>query len=299
MERALGRVQKRGFRVKTYGDIYRKYNYLAGDDATRAAELNTAFADPETSAVWCARGGYGVVRILDRIDFDLIRRNPKVLVGFSDITLLHTAIHLQTGLITFHGPNLQDGFGKPDDMPAPSERALWQALSANGAGAPSVSALQRKERYRFDLTDVENLALNPIVGGVATGRLAGGNLAVLAGVMGTPFEIETTGCVLFLEDIGERAYRIDRYLSQFKLAGKLSAVAGVLLGDFSYEEGDKADEQKGILTVFQEYLGPLGVPVLAGFPAGHERFNLTLPMGAQVQLDADQRTITVCERPTE
>jgi muramoyltetrapeptide carboxypeptidase len=299
LERALGRLQKRGFRVKTYADIYRRANYLAGDDATRASELNAAFADPETSAVWCARGGYGVVRILDRIDFDAIRRNPKVLVGFSDITLLHTAIHQRTGLVTFHGPNLQDGFGKPDDMPAPTERALWQALSASGSGAPSGSALLKDEGYRFDLTDIEDLALNPIAGGVATGRLTGGNLAVLAGIMGTPFEIETAGRILFLEDVSERAYRIDRYLKQFKLAGKLSAVAGVLLGDFSYDEGDKADEQKDILLVFEEYLGTLGVPVLAGFPAGHERFNLALPMGAQVRLDADQRSVTVCECPTE
>lgn len=299
IERALGRVQERGFRVKTYGDIYRKRNYLAGDDATRAAELNAAFADPATSIIWCARGGYGVVRILDRIDFDLIRRNPKVLIGFSDITLLHTAIYQRTGLITFHGPNLQDGFGKPDDMPAPNEAALWQALGARESGARSGSPATPHKGYQFDFGGVDSLALLPIAGGIATGPLVGGNLAVLAGVMGTPFEIETAGCVLFLEDVSERAYRIDRYLSQFKLAGKLPAVAGILLGNFSYDEGDKADDQKDALTVLEEYLGPLGVPVLAGFPAGHERFNLALPMGAQLRIDADQRSVTVCECPTE
>ena len=100
--------------------------YLAGDDATRADEFMAAFADPETTAVWCARGGYGVMRLLDRIDFDVIRRNPKVFVGFSDITALHIAIQQRTGLVTFHGPNLQDGFGKPDDMPAANEAALWR-----------------------------------------------------------------------------------------------------------------------------------------------------------------------------
>jgi muramoyltetrapeptide carboxypeptidase len=124
-------------------------------------------------------------------------------------------------------------------------------------------------------------------------------LALICCVMGTPFEVETAGRILFLEDISERLYRIDRYLSQLKLAGKLSAVAGVLLGTFSYEESEKADEQSEIRALFKEYLEPLGVPVLAGFPAGHERYNLALPMGALVKIDADEKCVTVCERPTE
>jgi muramoyltetrapeptide carboxypeptidase len=297
MERALARVQERGFRIKTYGDIFRSRGYLAGDDATRAAELMAAFADPETTAVWCARGGYGVVRILDRLDFEVIRRNPKVFIGFSDITLLHIAIQQRTGLITFHAPNLQDGFGKPDDMPAANEAALWRAVLASEEQPPSASTPLRG--YVFDFSGVDNADLRPICAGAATGRLIGGNLAVICGVMGTQFEVETNGCILFLEDISERAYRIDRYLSQLKLAGKLSAVAGVLLGTFSYEEREKADQQSDIHALFKEYLDPLGVPVLAGFPAGHERYNLALPMGAYVKVDADQKSVSVCECPTE
>lgn len=297
MERALARVQERGFRIKTYGDIYRSRGYLAGDDATRAAELMAAFADPETACVWCARGGYGVVRILARLDFDMIRRNPKVFVGFSDITLLHTAIHQRTGLITFHGPNLQDGFGKLDDMPAANETALWQAVRSDVES--DASHATPANTYTFDFSAVDNIHLQTIRPGVARGRLIGGNLAVISGVVGTPFEIETAGRILFLEDISERAYRIDRYLSQLKLAGKLSGVSGILLGTFSYDEGDKADEQSEIVAVFQDYLGQLGVPVLAGFPAGHERFNLALPVGALVEVNADQQCVTVCERPTE
>ena len=296
MERALARVRERGFRIKTYGDLYRSHGYMAGDDATRAAELMAAFADLETAAVWCARGGYGVVRILDRIDFDVIGRNPKVFVGFSDITLLHIAIQQRTGLVTFHAPNLQDGFGKPDDMPSANEDALWRAVLEVG----EQEATSTSDRgYSFEFDSVDNLELWPICAGVATGRLIGGNLAVICGVIGTPFEIETAGRILFLEDISERAYRIDRYLSQLKLAGKLSRVTGVLLGTFSYEEGDKTDEQSDIHALFKEYLEPLGVPVLAGFPAGHERYNLALPMGALVTIDADQMSVTVCECPTE
>ena len=297
MERALARVQERGFRIKTYGDIYRSRGYLAGEDEMRAAELMAAFADPETACVWCARGGYGVVRILDRIDFGVIARNPKVVVGFSDITLLHVTIQQQTSLLTFHAPNLQDGFGKPDEMPAANEAALWQAVLARNEQKQGGSTTDRG--YTYDFGNVDNANLQPICPGVATGRLIGGNLAVMCGVVGTPFEVETTDRVLFLEDISERAYRIDRYLSQLKLAGKLATVAGVLLGTFSYEEGEKADKQSDIHAVFKEYLGDLGVPVLAGFPAGHDRYNLALPMGAQVKIDADQKSVTVCECPTE
>lgn len=297
MERALARMQERGFRIKTYGDIYRSRGYLAGDDKTRVAELMAAFADPETTGVWCARGGYGVVRILDQLDFSVIGRNPKVFVGFSDITLLHVAIQQRTGLITFHAPNLQDGFGKPDDMPPANEAALWQALL--DSDEHQVLASTAHDGYTYDFSDVEGVNLEPICSGVATGRLIGGNLAVISGVVGTPFEVETAGRILFLEDISERAYRIDRYLSQLKLAGKLATVAGVLLGTFSYDEGERADEQSDIQAVFKEYLGNLGVPVLTGFPAGHDQYNLALPMGALVKVDANQRCVTVCESPTE
>jgi muramoyltetrapeptide carboxypeptidase len=252
IERAIARVEARGFRIKTYGDIYRSQGYLAGDDATRASEFMEAFRDPDTSAVWCARGGYGVVRILDRLDFEVIARNPKVFVGFSDITLLHFAIQGRTGLVTFHAPNLQDGFGKQDDMPAANEAALWRAVLA--ADEQPTSASTAHHGYTFDFGDVDNAALQPICAGTATGRLIGGNLAVVCGVIGTPYEIETAGRILFLEDISERAYRIDRYLSQLRLARKLSMVAGVLLGTFSYEEGEKADEQSDIRALCRCWL---------------------------------------------
>jgi muramoyltetrapeptide carboxypeptidase len=296
MQRAFARVEARGFRLKTYGDLYRSRGYLAGDDATRTAELMAAFADPETAAVWCARGGYGVLRILDRIDFNVFSNNPKVFVGFSDITLLHLAIQQRTGLITFHGPNLQDGFGKPDDMPTANEAALWQAILESDEPAQCESPVETG--YAYDFKNVENLDLQPICPGVATGQLTGGNLTVISSVIGTPFEIETARRILFLEDVGERAYRLDRYLSQLKLAGRLANLAGVLLGSFSFGEGDKADSQADIQAVFKDYFGQLSIPVLAGFPAGHDRYNLALPVGARMQIDADQKIIQVCERPT-
>lgn len=293
IDRALSRIEQRGFRTKTYGDIYRSRGYLAGDDATRAAELMEAFADPETTAVWCARGGYGVMRLLDRIDLEVIRRKPKIFVGFSDITALHHAFHQEAGLVTFHGPNLQDGFGKPDDMPPANERALWQAILADSQSLPA------NEETPIDLTGADTSKLKTLHGGVCRARLTGGNLAVIAGMMGTPYEMKTAGRILFLEDIGERLYRIDRYLSQLRLAGKLSDLAGVLLGGFSYDDGDQADDPAAIAALCHEFFADLGVPVLAGFPAGHETFNLVLPIGGLIKLDADARQVTLLENCVE
>src|SRR4051812_28800382 len=177
MVRAIARLEERGFRIKMHGDIFRSRGYLAGDDATRAGELMAAFADPETTAVWCARGGYGVARILNLLDFELIHRNPKVFIGFSDITLLHIAIHQRTGLLTFHGPNLQDGFGKPEDMPPANEVALWRAVMAT-----SEDSAARKSAYTMDYSEIPAVNLRTIRSGNATGPLIGGNLAVICGV---------------------------------------------------------------------------------------------------------------------
>jgi muramoyltetrapeptide carboxypeptidase len=288
IDRALARVRDRGFRIKTYGDIYRTRGYLAGDDATRAAELMAAFADPETSAVWCARGGYGVMRTLHLIDFNVIRSNPKVFVGFSDITALHISIQRRTGLITFHGPNLQDGFGQPDDMSTANQTALWRILLADQQSTSAAG-------YSYDLSTVEQLSLQPINGGSAVGDLTGGNLAMLNSTMGTADEVHTDGKILFLEDVGERLYRIDRYLTQLRLAGKFVSVAGVLLGSFSYDEGDQEDKPSDIAAFLSEFFANIGAPVLTGFPAGHARYNLTLPMGGRIKMDADAGQVTLLE----
>jgi muramoyltetrapeptide carboxypeptidase len=290
IDRALERITSRGFHIKTYADLYRGQGYLAGDDATRAEELMAAFTDPDTATVWCARGGYGVVRLLERIDFDVIRQHPKVFIGFSDITALHIAIQQRTGLITFHGPNLQDGFGKPDDMPGANEAALWRAVMAEKQSETSPG-------YEIDVAGMDDVELQPITAGIARGPLTGGNLAVLCGLMGTPFEIETAGRILFLEDVSERLYRIDRYLAQLTLAGKLQSAAGILLGSFSYEEGDEAEPPAAVAALLAEYVSGLGIPVLANFPAGHAQHNLTLPLGAQLELNADCQRVSLLERP--
>jgi muramoyltetrapeptide carboxypeptidase len=151
--------------------------------------------------------------------------------------------------------------------------------------------------YAFDLSSVNPLDLRTITPGAASGRLTGGNLAVICGLMGTPFEIETAGRILFLEDVSERAYRIDRYLSQLTLAGTLQSAAGIVLGTFSYDDGDPPDSQETVAALVDEYCGRIGIPVMAGFPAGHAQYNLTLPMGALVELDADHCRLTLLEHP--
>jgi muramoyltetrapeptide carboxypeptidase len=289
IDRALDRLRQRGFRAKTYGDIYRSQGYLAGDDKTRADELMAAFRDPETTAVWCARGGYGIARLLDRLDFDAIRRHPKVLIGFSDITALHVAIHQRTDLVTFHGPNVQDGFGGENETPPANEAALWRAVRAE-------EQTNLAQGYAYDFAAMDDVALRPIHGGASRGRLTGGNLSVIAGLMGTPYEIDTAGRILFLEEVGERLYRIDRYLAQLWLAGKLQAAAGVLFGSFSYPVNEPAESDDAVNSLLNEYFGRLDAPVLAGFPAGHAKHNVTLPIGALVELDAHKKHVRVCEQ---
>jgi muramoyltetrapeptide carboxypeptidase len=249
---------------------------LAGDDALRLSELHGAFADPTIAAVLCLRGGYGSGRLLDRIRYDLIRAHPKPFIGFSDITALHIAFNQRAGLITFHGPmaiaHLVAGMKDPT---VPMMLGMIAGQYGEGAELPSAP-------------DTPLTALAP---GVARGRLVGGNLSMVAASLGTPYEIDTTSAILFLEEVGEEAYRVDRMLNQLRLSGKLAQAAGVLVGQFLPPDGSPLSDQTQVLA---DALGPLGIPVLSGFPAGHDAsVNLTLPLGAVVRLDADRKVVVL------
>jgi muramoyltetrapeptide carboxypeptidase len=291
IEKAFEYLRSRGYRIKTHGDVFRSRGYLAGDDSTRAGELMAAFADPESTAVWCARGGYGVVRLLDRLDFELLERHPKVFIGFSDITALHLALQNRTGLVTFHGPNLQDGFGAADGMSPTTEAALWRTIAADRQNSTGMQLETYAESGVGDVT------LRTIVPGIANGRLTGGNLSVLAGLMGSPYEIDTAGRILFLEDVDEPVYRVDRYLAQLALAGKLQAAAGIVLGGFTFDGSPAPGAEAAMVELVDEYFGQLAVPVLAGLPAGHQRENWVLPINALVEVNADARRVSVIEHP--
>ncbi len=289
IELATERLEAMGFHIKLYGDLYRKHGYLAGDDATRAEELMAAFADPEVAAIFPARGGTGVTRLLDLLDYNVIRRHPKIVAGFSDITALHLALQSQTGLVTFHSPHPMDGIGVPDGLSDLSSRTYWRALLADKYSG--------SYGYEIPLTEKERESIVTMFPGKATGRIVGGNLALVVALMGTPYEIDTNDNILLLEDINEQPYRIDRCLSQLKLAGKLDTLAGVLLGHFTNCEAPPDDKSLTLDEVFQGYFSELDIPVLQNYPTGHCRDNATLPLNVDIEMDADARSVKVLDNP--
>ncbi|QXH47538.1 LD-carboxypeptidase [Pseudomonas xanthosomatis] len=267
-----GWFERRGYQCRLYPGVNQAQGYLAGSDQQRLQDLHDAFADPAIDAILCMRGGYGSMRLLDGLDFELIRRNPKPLVGYSDITALHTAINRHTGLVTFHGGMLNADLlgGKLE----PTVSSLLEQLGGQlGAGA----RIAHPAAY----------ALTTVLPGVASGRLMGGNLSMLGATQGTVAEIDTQGCILFIEDVNEPLYRIDRLLTQLRLAGKLEGVKGVLVGDFA------GITVAAMTPLLQDIFAPLGVPVLAGWRSGHCDPNVCLPLGAQVTLNADRQELVL------
>jgi muramoyltetrapeptide carboxypeptidase len=246
--------------------------YLAGTDAGRAADLQEAWCDPRVRAVLCARGGYGAGRLLDLIDWAaLARAGPRLLVGSSDVTALHSAVGRRLGLVTLFGPMAATELLAGSDRPEPrSAAALRASLAAPGA--------------------VELAGDRPaIVGGVAEGRLAGGTLSLLAAAVGTPDPPDLDGAVLFCEDVGESSYRLDRLWEQLRRSGALSGVVGVALGSF-------ADCGPDGEATMRRLAAGLGVPVLAGLAVGHGPVQLSVPLGVRVRLDADAGTLTAAGR---
>jgi muramoyltetrapeptide carboxypeptidase len=244
-------------------------NHLAATDDQRLRDLQTALADPEIDALLCLRGGYGCIRIADQIDVAAIRAANKPLIGYSDITTLH-GLWARAGVPAWHAPMPASDWVK--DGGWPDAERLAAALKA-GVRVGDVQAMDTsKSPHPLSLS------------GRAEGRLLGGNLAVIVSGLNTPADPDWRGAVLFLEDVSEDPYRVDRYLTQLRLAGVLDAVSGFVLGGFS--EADSAD------AVLAEVLHPLGKPVLAGWPAGHVQPNHALPLGLRVRLDVQQRQLT-------
>lgn len=272
VEKAGQWMRARGHELRIFPGVYERDGYLAGSDDVRLRDLHAAFADPEIDAIFCLRGGYGTPRLLDRLDYDLLRANPKPFVGYSDITALHLAISRYAGFVTFHGPMLNaDLLG---DKQQPTESSLFSMLRGQ-LGAGSVVA----HPMAYALTTLES--------GIACGRLLGGNLSMIAAVMGTAYEIDAEGIILLIEDVNEPIYRIDRLLTHLRLAGKLEQIAGVLVGDVAGV--DKAALERLLKQTF----APLCIPVLSGWRSGHCDPNLTLPMGALVRLDAGAQRLVL------
>ncbi|MEP0844241.1 MAG: LD-carboxypeptidase [Phycisphaerae bacterium] len=296
VELARTRLTRMGFHVRVPENLFRKRGYLAGDDDVRAEELMAAFRDPTVRAVLPGAGGYGTTRLLDLLDYEAIRQNPKVLLGYSDITGLHLAIQRKTGLVTFHGPVVSHGLGSRENLTGFSRDYLWRALLYRSYFDWAGQLLD--EGYTYELPPALP-ELRALSSGRAAGRLTGGNLSLVCALMGTAFEVQTAGRVLFIEDTNEEPYRIDRYLSQLRLGGKFDRVSAVILGQFTNCESRKGEDSLSLEQVLADYFEGLGVPVIANFPAGHSRFNATLPINALVEVDADARRVRLLENPVQ
>lgn len=270
------------FKVVVGAHAYDRHGYFAGTDRDRAADVNRMFADPEIDGIVCYTGGWGSPRILPYLDYDSIARNPKVIVGFSDITALLNAIHQRTGLVTFHGPVAGSTL---NPYSVENFRAVVMEDEA-------VGVLEAPEKRPNELVDRTNRIVR-LAPGKASGRLVGGNLTLVAALMGTPYEIDTTGAILFLEDIREEVYRIDRMLTQLALGGKFDRAAGVVFGRCT----DCASRPSGfsLEDVLRDRFGSLRIPAISGLSFGHIEHKLTLPIGVMATLDAEAGTLSLDE----
>lgn len=283
LQKAVTNLESLGFRVKMSANIRAERGFTAGTDAQRLADLHAMFADPQVAAVWCARGGYGCSRLLPGIDFRLIRKNPKVLIGYSDITALLQAIFLRTGLICFHGPV---GASEFTDYTREQVTALLMDGKAPFTILPAPANGEAADE-----------AFRPLVirAGRASGPLAGGNLSLLAAMAGTPYGLDVRNKLLFIEDIGEKPYRIDRMLTQLRQSARLSEAAGIILGIWADCEAGPDERSLTLRQTLADRLGDLGIPVAYGFSFGHIDHQCTLPLGINAEMDAENRTITILE----
>lgn len=266
-------LRRAGYAVELAPGVGERKGYLAGRAATRARALESFFARDDIAAIFCARGGFGSVQILPLLNPALVREHPKIFVGYSDVSILLNWLVQSCGLVAFHGPMVAMEFARAFN--GRSEELFWKTLSGE--------------------TRSWEVEAGPVVRpGIAEAELVGGCLSVVVTTLGTPHELETAGKILFLEDVGEKPYRVERMLTHLKMAGKLDKVAGVLFGDFTDCAGDGDREVKEIVT---ELFADASYPVITGFPAGHGGENLLLPFGVRVRLDGAAGAVSLRESP--
>ena len=285
IDRSVAVLEGLGFKVKLAPNARKRRGFLAGTDRERAADLMNMFQDARVKAILCVRGGYGTARLLSLLDFQTIARNPKIFIGYSDITSLHCAFLAKANLVSFHGPMLNSEFIRkdlPDFTLQSFSRTLMRTSAPGGIcqgyKTKTVSILRR---------------------GTAGGRLIGGNLSLLCTTLGTPYQPSFKGKILFLEDLDEPPYRFDRMLTHLLNAGLLQQVAGVAIGLNKNCKDPKArtvaEYRQTLEDVLRERLLPLKVPVVAGLPFGHVRHNATLPIGVRATLDAERGDLAINE----
>lgn len=269
-----------GFEVQLGENFYDRHGYLAGRDEARASDINAFFRDPEIRMIF-ARGGWGAARVLPHLDFDRIAANPKVLLGYSDATALITGVHERTGLVTFHGPSPLDRFSA----------GYFQRVIMDGEAVTMKNLAIRD----FDkLVQTEN-RIQTLTGGSARGHILGGNLTVLTAILGSDYVPDFDGAILFLEDVNEAVYRVDRMLTQLKLAGILDQISGFVFGRCTECEPANSYGSLTLEEVLAEHIGALGIPAFNGSMIGHIENQFTIPLGVEVEIDADAGTIRMLE----
>ena len=268
---SIANVESLGWEAIPGPHALRRTGYLAGSDGERLLDLNDALQNDRVDGIWCMRGGYGAMRLLAGVDYDAMRRRPKAMIGFSDITALHTAFGTHSDVVTFHGPTAR---GELTELSRESlVRAVAQQVDSCGTA--------REART--------------LRSGRAVGRLVAGNLALLAALAGTPYAPRYDDAILVIEDVGERIFRVDRMLRQLALSGALSALAGIAFGQFT-ESGEPPDAAPDALdAVLAEAADAAGVPAVAGIPCGHVADQWTFPVGARAALDADRRELHILQ----
>jgi len=282
--RMIDSIEALGFKVIVADSCREQYGYLAGTDQSRADGLNQMFRDDRVDGIVCMRGGYGVTRMLDLVDFDAIRANPKVVLGYSDITALHTACHQEANLVTFHGPMPSHDWPKYPDGTPEADFTRENMLRAIMDPAPMGSIVNPPE-----------IVPRCVVPGVCEGQLVGGNLSLVAALCGTPWQLDTRGKVLLLEDIGEYVYRIDSMLTQLRHAGLFNDCAGVVLGGFTNCNEEYEHYALSLDDVIRDIVAAAGKPVLANMMIGHVWPKITVPLGAACRVDAQAGTLEIIE----
>ena len=281
-DKMMAVIDDMGYKVILADSCREQYGYLSGTDESRARGLNQMFRDDRVDAVICMRGGYGVARMLDQVDFDAIRANPKLVLGYSDITALHTAIHELCGLVTFHGPMPCRGWMEFDDF---TRESLVRAVSST----TPLGFIQNPEGKEPKC----------IVPGACEGMLVGGNLTLIASACGTPYALDVTDKILLLEDVGEYVYRLDSMMTQLRQAGMFEKCAGVVLGGFTNCTEEYEDYALHLEDIIRDIIVPAGKPVLGNMAIGHMDTKITVPLGVRCRLDAEAGTLEFIESATE
>jgi len=285
-QRTMSNLKSFGFKVIKSTNFNKRTGFIAGSDEERVDDIHEMFTNPDIDAIVCARGGYGTARILSMLDYDLIKSNPKVFIGFSDITALLYAIYERTGLVCYHGPV---GSSKFTEFTTSSLKNVLMDNTTKELRRPKEWEGKSAESYQYKTWN----------DGKASGGLIGGNLSIVCSLLGTPYDVTFEGKILFLEEVGESLYRVDRMLTQLLNSGKLDQCSGIVLGVFSSCEaksgGVDDDDYVTLSKVLNDRLESLSIPIMYGMPIGHIDDNATIPVGVQAQMDTSLGTLTWLE----